>query len=170
MIYSITGIVELKEINRAVINAGGIGYEIAIPACVFESLPLIGQEVKLLTVESVAMYGGGTTLYGFLTSEQRQLFTCIREFVPGTGAKKALDYMDKASKSLPDFRRAVLEQDPRQLVGIFGFSKKTAEKIIAALKDKLAGMSIDGHSKWVRAAGRCGNRAVVARIPRIRSA
>ncbi|MBD3272005.1 MAG: hypothetical protein GF384_05655 [Elusimicrobia bacterium] len=148
MIYSITGIIELKETNRIVLNAQGVGYEIMIPTAVFEALPDSGEEVKLLIIESTGMYGGGTTLYGFLTHEQKNIYTAIKEFVPSTGAKKALDYLDKASKSLPDFRRAIIENDPYPLVGIFGFSKKAAQKILAGLKDRLDRIPLSGTEKW----------------------
>lgn len=151
MIFSVAGILELKEPNRAVVNASGIGYEIVIPLIVYEVLPAVGDEIKLFTVESVAMYGGGTTLYGFLTEEQKSIYLCIKEFVPSTGAKKSLDYLDKASKSLPDFRRAILVDDPQQLTGIFGFSRKAAEKIIAGLKDRLDKIQVTGQEKWSRA-------------------
>ena len=85
--------------------------------------------------ESVAMYGGGVTLYGFLTPSDKEMFLTLRDCVPGTGAKKALEYLDKASKSLPDFRRAVLEKDAKVLTGVFGFTRKTAERLIDALKE-----------------------------------
>lgn len=148
MIYSVSGRIELKEPGRVVINASGVGYEILIPFSVYEALPSAGEEVKLLTIESVAMYGGGTTLYGFLTEEQKSIYSAIKEFVPSTGPKKALEYLDKASKSLPDFRRAIFENDPLSLVGIFGFTKKAAEKIIAGLKDRIDRIKITGTEKW----------------------
>lgn len=148
MIYSVSGRIELKEPGRAVINASGVGYEILIPLSVYEALPSAGEEVKLLTIESVAMYGGGTTLYGFLTEEQKSIYSAIKEFVPSTGPKKALEYLDKASKSLPDFRQAIFENDPLTLMGIFGFTKKAAEKIIAGLKDRLDRIKITGTEKW----------------------
>lgn len=150
MIYSVSGRIELKEPGRVVINASGVGYEILIPLSVYEALPSAGEEIKLLTIESVAMYGGGTTLYGFLTEEQKSIYSAIKEFVPSTGPKKALEYLDKASKSLPDFRRAIFENDPRPLVGIFGFTKKAAEKIIAGLKDRLDRIKITGTEKWAK--------------------
>ncbi|MFH1379621.1 MAG: Holliday junction branch migration protein RuvA [bacterium] len=148
MIYSITGLLELKEIGRVVVNAYGIGYELFIPLCVYEDLPAVNREVKMLTMESVSMYGGGTTLYGFLTEDQKNIYTAIKDFVPSTGAKKALDYLDKASKSLPDFKRAILENDPLPLVGILGFSKKAAEKIVTNLKDRIDKIHVSGNEKW----------------------
>ena len=63
----------------------------------------------------MGMYGGGITLYGFLSLEEKEIYLLLRE-IPGTGAKKALDYLDKISKSAPDFRRAILEGDARALI------------------------------------------------------
>lgn len=122
--------------GRVVVEAGGIGYEVCVPAsCSSRWAP--GQTLELHVEESVGMYGGGTTLYGFPTREEKELFVCLKENVPNTGAKKALEYLDRAAKSLPDFRRAILERDPRMLLGIFGFTKKTAERLIVALKDRM---------------------------------
>ncbi|MBK8869556.1 MAG: hypothetical protein IPN19_00525 [Elusimicrobia bacterium] len=58
--------------------------------------------MRLLIVESVAMYGAGPALYGFLTLEEKQVYLVLRENVPGAGAKKALELLDKAAKSLPN--------------------------------------------------------------------
>ncbi|MEI8218142.1 MAG: Holliday junction branch migration protein RuvA, partial [Elusimicrobiota bacterium] len=99
-------------------------------------------------VESVAMYGGSTSYYGFLTAEERDMFQLIKDEVPGTGAKKALDYLDKITKSLPDFTRAVSNKDSALLTGIFGFSKKTADKLVMGLKDKIGTVTISGPVKW----------------------
>ena len=86
----------------------GIGYDVSVTLAAFDRLPEAGQEVQLYVTESMAMYGGGVTLYGFQTLEEKEIFLLLRE-IPGTGAKKALDYLDKISKSAPDFRRAILD-------------------------------------------------------------
>jgi Holliday junction DNA helicase RuvA len=90
------------------------------------------------------MYGGGTTLYGFLTSLEKQVYLVLRENVPGAGAKKALELLDKAAKSLADFRQAVINKDAKSLVVIFGFTSKTAEKLVAALQGKMESLSVPG--------------------------
>jgi holliday junction DNA helicase RuvA len=103
-----------------------------------------GSEVLLMVVPSYAMYGGGETLYGFLDASEKAMFCAFRDEIPGTGAKKALEYLDKASKSLPDFRRAVIDRDEKMLAAVFGFSKKTAAKIVDALKGKLDDVRVGG--------------------------
>ncbi|MBI5200100.1 MAG: Holliday junction branch migration protein RuvA [Elusimicrobia bacterium] len=136
MIAFLRGSVFERGDSLAVIEAGGVGYEVHLtPTSLARLAP--GQPAEIFISESVAMYGGGTSLYGFLTREEREVFHQLREHVPGTGAKKALEHLDKASRSFPDFRRAILEGDVRMLAEVFGFTKKTAERLAAALKDKL---------------------------------
>ena len=151
MIGSLRGNVLHKAPGETLIDVQGIGYEVLTPLSAFDRLPDAGNEAQLYVSESMGMYGGGVTLYGFLSLEEKEIFLLLRE-IPGTGAKKALDYLDKIVKSAPDFRRAILEKDGRTLVGLFGFTPKTADKMIAALKDKIAGLRIAGREKWAQAA------------------
>jgi len=150
MIGSLRGQVLAKTPGQILLEVQGIGYEVAMTLSAFDRLPSVGQEAQIFVVESMAMYGGGITLYGFLTLEEKEIYLLLRE-IPGTGSKKALDYLDKISKSAPDFRRAVLEADARALVSLFGFTKKTADKMIAALKDRIAGLRLAGREKWAEA-------------------
>lgn len=143
MIASLRGSVLSVGEAKAVIEVAGIGYEVAMTAHALSQL-VVGREALVLVDESVAMYGGGVSLYGFLSPSEKSMFAAFRDEVPSTGAKKALEYLDKASKSLPDFRRAILEKDAKLLTGVFGFSKKTAERLIDSLKDKLEGVVVPG--------------------------
>jgi holliday junction DNA helicase RuvA len=147
MIGSLRGTLLNKTPGKALVDVQGIGYEVSTALSVYDHMPSVEHEVQLYVVESVAMYGGGITLYGFLTLEEKEIYLLLKE-VPGTGAKKALDYLDKISKSSPDFRRAILNEDVRTLVSLFGFSKKTAEKMVVALKERLASLRLAGREKW----------------------
>ena len=147
MIGSLSGLLLHKEPGQVLLDVQGVGYDIHTPVSAYESLPSEGNEAQLFVVESMAMYGGGITLYGFLTREEKEIYLLLRE-VPGTGSKKALDYLDKIAKSFPDFRRAILDNDQRILTSHFGFTKKTAEKMIVALKERLAGLRVSGKEKW----------------------
>lgn len=151
MIASLRGTVLAKDMESVVLECAGVGHEILVTASTSSRLTL-GGEALLLVVPSYAMYGGGETLYGFLDSSEKALFTAFRDGVPGTGAKKALDYLDKASKSLPDFRRAVIDRDEGLLCGAFGFTKKTAAKLLDALKGKLDDVRIAGSPRLHEAA------------------
>jgi len=147
VIGSIRGTLLNKTPGHVLIDVQGIGYEVSVTVSAFERLPAIGQEAQLFVVESMAMYGGGVTLYGFLSLEDKEIYLLLRE-IPGTGSKKALDYLDKISKSAPDFRRAILEADTRPLISLFGFTKKTADKMIVALKDRMTDLRVAGREKW----------------------
>ena len=140
------GVLLEKGEDRVLLDVGGVGYEVCVNNSTSERFPGSGQELELFVSESVPMYGGGVTLYGFLSREEREIFRSLKEHVPNTGARKALEYLDKAAKSLPDFRRAILEKDARILAGVFGFTKKTAERLIIALKDKLSFVPLSGSS------------------------
>ncbi len=147
MIGSLRGTLLTKLPGQVLIDVQGIGYEVSVTLSAFDRLPQSGQETQLFVVESMAMYGGGVTLYGFMSLEEKEIYLLLRE-IPGTGSKKALDYLDKISKSAPDFRRAILEGDERQLISLFGFTKKTADKMIVALKDRITGLRVAGREKW----------------------
>lgn len=136
MISRLRGPLLEKGPDHVVVEAGGVGYEVLVSPSAAARLPAPGAEVELFVSESVGMYGGGVTLYGFPTAEERRLFLTFRE-LPSVGAKKALEYLEKASKSLPDFRRAILDGDARMLTTLFGFTRKTADRLLAGLKDVL---------------------------------
>lgn len=149
MLNHLRGAFDSASLSRVVIDVNGLGYEVSVPLSTQEKMPAPGNEVKLFIVESSTMYGGATTLYGFLTEEERDIFTLLKDEVPGAGARKALEYLDKVTKSLPDFRRAIVQRDSSTLVGVFGFTKKTAEKLVAALKDKISEVTLTGKEKWI---------------------
>ena len=159
MIASLRGTVLGKDSDRIIVEAGGVGYEVHVPAGTAGTLSP-GQPCFLHIEPSYALYGGGQTLYGFLTPAEKSLFLAFKNEVPSTGAKKALEYLDKASKSLSDFRRAILEKDARILCGVFGFTRKTADRLVEALKDKLDGVPVPGPEKIARAAGEAGAGAL----------
>jgi Holliday junction DNA helicase RuvA len=166
MIAHLRGVIDARSDGRVVIEAGGVGYEVFVATATLEKLPAVGGEVKLYILESTAMYGGATSLYGFAALQERDIFLLLREHVPGAGAKKALEYLDKISKSLPDFARAVELKDAGMLVSVFGFTKKTADKLIAALKDKLSQLvASTAGAKWVpSASGSVQEEAVSALV------
>ena len=145
MLAYLKGRVLSKSAQSAVIETGGVGYEVFFCAASLETLEPSAQ-AEVFIAESISMYGG-TALYGFLSSEEKSIFELFRDAIPSTGAKKALDYLNKALRSLPDFKRAVSRNDLKLLVTIFGFTAKTAEKISVALKDKIQELSISGPEK-----------------------
>ena len=136
-----------KDSLKVVLNVQDVGYEVSLTKA-SELRVRPGQLMTLFISESVTAFDGATTLYGFVTREEKDFFVRLRENVDGMGPKKALECLDKIAKSLPDFKRAILEGDQRMLVSIFGFTKKTAEKLIFSLKEKVAGWAVSGPLKW----------------------
>lgn len=149
MLHYLRGTIEKKSITSVIIDVNGHGYEIMAPFSTIEKLSCGAAPVKIFVVESVAMYGGAVTLYGFLSDEEKNIFLLLKEHVPGAGARKAIDYLDKVTKSLPDFRRSIIAKDIAALTSIFGFTKKTAEKLVSALHDKIGDIILSGKEKWV---------------------
>jgi Holliday junction DNA helicase RuvA len=141
MIASINGRIIAKTSSSVVLEASGIGWRIMVAPSTSAELPAVGGEAMLYISESTAMYGGGTTLYGFASVTEQDIFALLRD-VPQTGAKKALEYLDKIKKSPPDFKKAVENRDVPSLTTIFGFKKPTAEKMITALKQKIESLDL----------------------------
>ena len=141
MIASLRGIVIVREPGRVILEVAGVGYEVSVPIGSFDQIPHAGGEIFVFVEESTAMYGGGTKLYGFLTLDQQRIFGKLRD-VPGIGAKKAMEYLDKVSHSLPRFRKSVQEKDLAAMTSLFGFTRKTAEKLVISLKDSLADLPL----------------------------
>jgi Holliday junction DNA helicase RuvA len=149
MIDYLCGLLESKSTNSITVDVHGVGYAISIPVCALPNLPQTGNLVKIYVVEAVAgMYGGVVCLYGFLTKEEREMYLLRKDEVPSTGAKKAMEYIDKISKSFADFKAAIIAKNPSMLSGVFGFTKKTADKLISALKDKISAVNVLGQEKW----------------------
>ena len=142
-----------KDVARVVIDVHGVGYEVLVTAT-SQAKILPGQTIVLHVCESVTAFDGATTLYGFVSRDDKDVFMTLRHNVDGMGPKKALECLEKISKSLPDFKRAILDNDIRLLVSVFGFTKKTAEKLVVSLKDGVGAWTMSGSPKWAEAAGK----------------
>ena len=150
MIDYLYGIFNSKSKEIITLEINGIGYSISVPFSTLSKFPAIGNLVKIYIVENTTgMYGGHINLHGFLTKNEREIYLLIKEKVPGTGAKKALEYMDKISTSLTDFKTAIISRDFLILNKIFGFTKKTSDKFIIALKDKISTINISNEDDKV---------------------
>ena len=145
MIAYLEGTVLEVEQDHAVIVCGGVGYEVTLTPGSAQELTA-GANVALYVAESISPYDG-TSLYGFLHKEDKELWYLFKTAIPNTGPKKALEYLNKALRSVADFHNAILQRDPKILTGIFGFTAKTAEKLITSLKDKMDAVTVQGESK-----------------------
>jgi Holliday junction DNA helicase RuvA len=133
MITSVSGILVSATPLSAVIETGGLGYEVHIPVTTAERLPSPGQSAKLHTL---AVYReDSATLYGFATEEERNFFRLLVEKVTGVGPKMALSVMSKLS--LPTLKAAIAAGDVGLLAKCPGIGKKTAERLVIELRDQL---------------------------------
>jgi Holliday junction DNA helicase RuvA len=148
LISFLDGTIEYISPTTVILNVNNIGYEINISSSTYDKLSKLKGNVRLYIVETAGMFGGTISLYGFLTQEEKDIFMVFKDGLKNTGSKKALDYLDKVMKSLPDFHKAVINKDIKLLTSIFGFHRKTAEKIVALLQDKLSVLKISGKPKW----------------------
>jgi Holliday junction DNA helicase RuvA len=119
--------------TQATVAVNGVGYEMLIPLSSFDKLPQPGHEVKLLT--QLVVREDSHTLYGFATSTERDLFRLLINNVSGIGPKTALNVL--SGMNVVSFRGAVANGDVKSLSQISGVGKKTAERIVVELRDKI---------------------------------
>jgi holliday junction DNA helicase RuvA len=131
VITFIEGVVEHKAPAEVVLNAGGVGYELAIPLSTFERLPREGETCRLWTHHLVRE--DDEALYGFATTEERGLFRHLLA-VNGVGPRTALSALSGLARR--ELVRAVSEGDVKRLSSIPGIGRKTAERIITELRDR----------------------------------
>lgn len=145
MIAYITGEVFDIEESSIILLVGGIGYQINMAQSSIASVEK-GQNIGLYITESITQFDG-TILYGFLNKEDRELFLLFKNEIPNTGSKKALEFLNKALRSVVDFHNAIINKDPKILTAIFGFTAKTAQKLIDSLSGKMDTISVQGEVK-----------------------
>ena len=119
--------------TQVTVDVNGVGYEVLIPLSSFDKLPLPGNEVKLLT--HMAVREDAHTLYGFMSADERELFRMLINAVSGIGPKIALNILSGMNPTA--FRGAVANGDVKALSQIAGVGKKTAERIVVELRDKI---------------------------------
>jgi Holliday junction DNA helicase RuvA len=119
--------------TQVIVAVNGVGYEVLIPLSSYDKLPQPGQDVKLLT--HLAVREDAHTLYGFMSAAERDLFRLLINTVSGIGPKIALNVL--SGISMTAFRGAVANGDIKVLSQISGVGKKTAERIIVELKDRI---------------------------------
>ncbi len=115
------------------VSCQGVGYEVQIPVTTYDRLPKVGEKVRLLT--HLAVREDDHTLYGFFTTGERDLFRLLLHHVSGVGPKTALSIL--AGTTPQTVRDAVATGDTTTLAKLKGLGKKTAERIVLELRDKL---------------------------------
>lgn len=119
--------------TQVVLDVNGVGYELLIPLSSFDRLPPPDQTVELLT--HLAIRDDAHVLYGFATAAERDLFRLLISTVSGIGPKIALNVLSGMNPTA--FRGAVAAGDVKALARLNGVGKKTAERIVVELKDKV---------------------------------
>lgn len=132
MIGRLRGILAYKQPPWLVIDVGGVGYELEAPMSTFYDLPDVGREVILFTHH--AQREDSVSLYGFLRESERRLFRDVQK-VSGIGAKIALAVL--SGVSVDEFARQVQTGDVVALTRIPGIGKKTAERMVVELRDRV---------------------------------
>ncbi len=138
MIAYISGTLTLKKPTVAIIEAAGIGYRVFIPTSTFEVLPALGKPAKLTTYHAVR--DDAEDLFGFATDAEYNVFSLMIG-VSGVGPKLALAALSAMSPS--EIQRRIVDGDFAMLTRIPGVGKKTAQRMILELRDRMAALSDD---------------------------
>ena len=157
MIGRLKGILVSKRPPWLVVDVGGVGYELEAPLSTVFDLPETGREVALFT--HYAVKEDTVALYGFLRETERTLFRTVQK-VSGIGAKIALAVL--SGTSTDEFARLVRSGDVAALTRIPGIGKKTAERIVVELRDRVDGLAMPGSGSAAGLPRDAQSEAVVA--------
>jgi len=155
MIASLKGKLESLGSDSAIINVGGVGFEVHMPTSTMSKMGAIGREVKLHT--HLHLREDNASLYGFATTEELDLFQALIN-VSGLGPKLALAML--SAMEVEQLTMAIATGSTDLLVGVPGIGKKMAHRLVLELKDKIA-------AGWVAAAEALpaeGNAEVLAAL------
>jgi len=157
MIGFLRGRIVSKSPPQLTVDVGGVGYELEVPMSTFFLLPAVGEEVRLLT--HLVVREDAHVLYGFATEDERRLFRSLLK-VSGVGPKIALALL--SGMSVEAFALCVQKQDVGALTRVPGIGRKTAERLLVEMRDRLA--AVEGVPG--RAPPWAGPRAPRARLSR----
>ena len=143
MIAFIKGQLIECQLTLAILEVNGIGYEVHVPLTTVERLPSLGDAVKLFT--HATYREDSQTLYGFIDRESRDFFRMIVDKVSGIGPKIALNLL--GSLSLQTLKVSIASGDVAMLSKAQGLGKKTAERIVVELKDKVLPKELSHETK-----------------------
>jgi len=133
MIAFLEGLLAEALPTQIVVNVHGVGYHVMIPLSSFERLPAVGTSVKILT--HLVVREDAHVLFGFSSAGERDLFRLLLHHVTGVGPKIALSVLSGMSVEM--FKAAVVVGDTAAISKISGVGKKTAERMVLELKDKV---------------------------------
>ena len=137
MIASVRGEVTVRRADHVVVECGGVGYRLAVSANTLRSVPAAGEETLLHT--HLVLRDDGMHLYGFSSEEERELFLMLVG-VQSVGPKVALAVLSGGSPR--DLTNAIAAGDSARFQAVPGIGKRTAERIIVELREKVAGEAV----------------------------
>ena len=149
MIGRLRGTLAAKTPPQLLLDVAGVGYELDAPMSTIYDLPEVGQTVTLFT--HLAIKEDAHSLYGFLTQSERELFRTLLK-ITGVGAKTALSVLSGIAAD--EFVRLIQTADIAALTRVPGIGKKTAERMVLELKDKLGSFALTGVTLHGKAAPR----------------
>jgi len=132
MIAQLTGTLVSKKKNKIVVDVNGVGYILTVSLSTFSELPAENAKVKIYTYQHIRE--NSVELFGFSSEFEKELFLLLID-VSGIGPKTAIEIL--SNTSLSGFKKSIISQDIKTISGIRGIGKKTAEKLIFELKDKI---------------------------------
>ncbi|QIK38363.1 Holliday junction branch migration protein RuvA [Caldichromatium japonicum] len=136
MIGRLRGQILAKHPPQLLIDVGGVGYELEAPMSTFYELPAVGETVTLIT--HLMVREDAWMLYGFLHERERALFRALLK-VTGVGARMALAIL--SGMDTARFVQCVEQEDIAALIRLPGIGKKTAERLVLELRDRLDGLA-----------------------------
>ncbi|WP_303901441.1 Holliday junction branch migration protein RuvA [Thiohalomonas denitrificans] len=137
MIGRLRGLLAEKQPPRLLMDVNGVGYEVEAPMSTFYQLPALGKEIVLYT--HLVVRDDAHLLFGFASETERRLFRALIK-VNGVGAKLALTILSGISAD--EFARCIRDDDTASLVRLPGVGKKTAERLIVEMRDRLSDWQI----------------------------
>jgi Holliday junction DNA helicase RuvA len=161
MIAHLQGVLVVKTVERVVLDVHGIGYQAVVPLSTYYALPDVQERVTLLTT----MYVREDTmrLYGFATPDEQEMFELLIS-VTSVGPRLALNML--SSLTAVDLRQAIAQAETRRLQAIPGVGRKTAERVVLELQEKMAalGLSTAGQSSLLVSADEQVMRDVISAL------
>lgn len=137
MIAQLSGKLAVCDLTEVVVDVHGVGYAVTVPLSTLDKMPLLGESVTLLIHTHVRE--DAIILFGFVSKEERELFRLLIEHVSGIGPRLALNVL--SCMSVNGFCSAISSGDLKSLAKISGVGKRTAERMVVELRDKVTAVS-----------------------------
>ncbi len=159
MIARLHGVLIAAHPTRVIVDCHGVGYAVSVSLAAFEKLPAPGSEVTLSIYHHVVAHEGTHQLFGFVSEPEQEMFEMLIS-ITGIGPRLAMNIL--STTTVARLREAIANADVKTLSSLRGIGKKTAERLVVELRDKLGGesaatslvaLSPDQRRKWDDAVG-----------------